>query len=83
MAEENRPDRITIVESEKPSGSGSKAFRRIGSFSRDGDSSGLFFRSRSRDRGDAESAYYDEGFDAPRESDFPHNQIFRGWKLLL
>jgi hypothetical protein len=85
MAEESKPDRITIVDAAKPPSSGNKAFRRVGSFSRDSDSGSLFFRSRTltKERGDAESAYYDEGFDAPRESDFRQRQVFHGWKLFL
>jgi hypothetical protein len=86
---EPKHDRITIVDANKPTGGTSKGFGRF-SRDRDGEGGGLFSRTLSRTRSrskdpnrDAESVYYDEGFDAPRESDFRHKQTFHGWKLLL
>jgi hypothetical protein len=92
MSEIEKPDRITFspdtatdrrASETAASGKGFR-FRRFSQSSRDGDRSGLFTRSRSatKDR-DQEAGVYDEGFDAPRPSDFRQKQIFHGWKLIL
>src|SRR4051812_10801233 len=91
MSEEGKPDRITFspdqraptADKEAPGASPTSRFRRFSQSSRD-TGSGLFQRSRTltKDR-DHEAGVYDEGFDAPRESDFPQKQIFHGWKLIL
>jgi hypothetical protein len=95
MSDAGKPERITFSPDAGPPESGRKAsvasatgkgsrFRRSSQSSRDGDGRGLFMRSRTRtiDR-DHEAGVYDEGFDAPRESDFRTKQIFHGWKLIL
>jgi hypothetical protein len=56
MAEE-KPDRITIAEGNKPSSGVGRVLRRL---SRDHDGDGPFIAGRSLSK-DAESAYYDEG----------------------
>lgn len=94
MSEEGKPDRITFSPDQKPSpadkgASGTStgrgfSFRRLSQSSRVGDGSGLFARTRTLTKdGDQEAGVYDEGFDAPRESDFRKKQIFHGWKLIL
>jgi hypothetical protein len=94
MSEEGKPDRITFSPDQKPpptdkgasrtsaTGRGFR-FRGFSQSSRDRDG-GLFIRSRTltKER-DQEAGVYDEGFDAPRESDFRQKQIFHGWKLIL
>jgi hypothetical protein len=94
MSEEGKPDRITFspdqraptADKEAPGASPTSRglnFSRFSQTSRD-TGSGLFQRSRTltKDR-DREAGVYDEGFDAPRESDFRQKQIFHGWKLIL
>jgi hypothetical protein len=95
MSDAGKPDRITFGPDRRPSAAdkatsgaspaikGSR-LRRFSQSSRDGDYSGLFMRSRTRTKDrDQETGVYDEGFDAPRESDFRKKQIFHGWKLIL
>jgi hypothetical protein len=85
MSEEGKPDRITFSPdaatdrraSETAAPGKRWGFRRFSQASRDGDRSGTL-----TDR-DHETGVYDEGFDAPRPSDFRQKQIFHGWKLIL
>ncbi len=79
MSEEGKPDRITFSPdtatdrraSETAAPGKGWGFRRFSQASR-----------TLTDR-DHETGVYDEGFDAPRPSDFRQKQIFHGWKLIL